>query len=368
MDAQSITHDFNTEFCNYIAEGNLRRAMEIFDPNQNYYIDEFSMSSLYWTDRFDIMDWMVDAHNITMETVLRYNTYCPHYMKLLNWMHLYRDKIELKYDENDIDTSASCGFVEHLQWWFDHRTEYPMKYKSAINVASGHGRVNVLNWWYDKYLCGELNFEYTVDALHCAMRNGHMHVVNWWFELRDELEIKCDIYVTKILNLKILNFMLYEQELIPIKLHSLHIDAYHEACQLEVLNFWFDDARRSVYGFEYTHRIINMASNSGTTCVLDWWYDRMLSHQLELKYTTDAIDRCFSDLALVWWSRHSDQLEFKYTSKAFDTALVRNNSSVIEWWLDNSYKHELKFTIDVAQQYVNQQGKFGERVEKLITN
>ncbi|ORZ36341.1 hypothetical protein BCR44DRAFT_1432506 [Catenaria anguillulae PL171] len=185
--------------------------------------------------------------------------------------------------------------IEVLEWYKAKHTtgalasKLPLKYDSA----SAQGNVAVMDW----LLRSDLPVSYTSNAMDFASQQGAVASLEWW-----------------------------RTSGLPLKYTEAALD---QAPNAQVLEWWLNSGLE----LKYTIKALHFARNLK---VFDWWKTRHNERGLELKYTSDLLDRASAEedfVILNWW--HESGLKMK-AKRALITAFAASKHQVVQWWMTNA--------------------------------
>jgi hypothetical protein len=314
-------------------------------------IEPYHVDAIMEFNRYDMLDWILDEQlfdfntvilsdniyrsisNVTILTIDLTNRQ-PHYRKTLTVDQDAAFEMEtiskLNYFEDkgllsNISTgyflynASYNGHLNILDWFFDHRDRMQLMYDDLCVDMTGYDQLNALQWWYDKRQYG-LEFKYSVTALHTAIKSDNLKIVKWWFAHADELEIKYDPIIIDVCSHEMLDYLFKEQCVIPSVLYTGCIDITDSVTLLDWLL-----CNQHIIPFEYTSAAMDLAYS----WKLNWFWSRR--NQLELKYTSRAIDRICDTITrigfqneLQFWFDHRKDLQLKFTPDLLQTFIHRD--------------------------------------------
>lgn len=111
------------------------------------------------------------------------------------------------------------------------------------------------------------------------------------------------------------------------------VDTFCRHGKLKMLEWWYEFCMRFDIAFRYSEDALDFASQHEYDQILGWWESMYASkHVAMLKYSKNALDKCFSVKILDWWLHMYIEfnLPLKYSTKAIDTSL---DCGILNWWL-----------------------------------
>ncbi|ORZ38515.1 hypothetical protein BCR44DRAFT_1428416 [Catenaria anguillulae PL171] len=227
-----------------------------------------------------------------------------------------------------ICTAGNIALLDHLLNMADLDL-----YGEAINVAAGHGHVDLLKWWVGKYpsLAGQLRQGGIVDAA----KNGHVGVLDWWAGLSPPRPFPftgVDMVgeVVTMGQLATLQWWKSSQAAAFVFTEN-HWALASKFGHLDILEYfksqglpWPTSTFPSVYG----------ACEQGHVDVLDFWYKAIANGApFAFKYSADALDVASANghiKVLEFFT--SAGLELRFSPAAMSFARLKGHTAVVKWW------------------------------------
>ena len=120
------------------------------------------------------------------------------------------------------------------------------------------------------------------------------------------------------------------------------VDTFCRYGKLELLDWWFHFCKQRFLIFRFSQDAIDFASQNEYIEILNWWEMQFVKKEIpELKYSKNAIDKCFSLEILNWWLHMFSKYGFplKYSTRAIDSTF---DYKLLNWWLNAQENFNLK--------------------------
>gem|GEM_PF-5859588 len=216
------------------------------------------------------------------------------------------------YSVNSIEWACISGYKEVIRWWFDHRHTLILKLPNKIiDSLASFGMVDFIQWIYEQSIIGNYKFDYSADAVDFASRDGHINVLEWFWDHREVLPFSYTTFSIDLASeydhLDILNWFYDRRDQLEIRYTKKAVNLASMNGHIDILDFWY--CHQYELKFVHTKKAIKWASHNNRTSVLDWFFERR--NEIEFIYHIDAVT-CLHDVeTLLWWFNHRQPLRLQ---------------------------------------------------------